>query len=122
MWVLFQPICCPGGKSSWVSRVCLLGLGFGTNQQVGGRKVRNRKICGIHRRLEPWEDVGRLPRVFYCRAVYTTEELELGEQRKKKQSVGSLTGFPLCSPYELLHIWDPENFHKQSNNKCLFSE
>lgn len=47
---LCQPIYCPGRSSPWVSRGCLLKLGSGTKQQLGGGSLGGGMVHGMDRR------------------------------------------------------------------------
>lgn len=64
-------------------------MGTKTKQCVGGREARRGELESTEGRNRQ----ERLPQVLCCRCGDETEELDLGEQRKRKRFVGSLPGF-----------------------------
>lgn len=68
-----------GGEVLELAKCACCGCGLGQSNKSRG--VRNRTICGIHKRFEPWVGVWEA-----TKGVLTIEwhiRLELGEQRKR---------------------------------------
>lgn len=107
-----------GGEVLELAKCACCGCGLGQSNKSGG--VRNRKICGIHKRFEPWVGVWEATKGVLT--IWWHIRLELGEQRKRNYlRAVSLFFFIQVTlvPCELLHIWYPEIFHDQSKNIVL---
>lgn len=70
MWLCPQWTC-PEGSSSWVNRGCLLGVGSGTEQKVGKRRLEGDDVWDSQE-MGAGVGQGRLPQVFYCSAMDET--------------------------------------------------
>lgn len=68
-----------GGEVLELAKCACCGCGLGQSNKSGG--VRNRKICGIHKRFEPWVGVWEATKGVLT--IWWHIRLELGEQRRE---------------------------------------